>query len=237
MRKGSNMRCAGPSAKPLLSIMTLGLILFACLTMATKAHAENWFKLADKSCMDLDSFRIVQDWEHESLVVYSMDMKCEPGAKAHLSQIRGVRRDDCPDVLNGGQTVLLSVYGVGDDFSKVKPLRAEANDIGRGTALIACRHKGAPDGLVVFENDMATDSVVVYVDGGQACRIESMGLDSDCDVDLRRYGSDVERRHAIRIVAGGRSVNDTVSISDCHWNWRGTKVFKIEDARVHFDCM
>src|SRR6476659_92547 len=72
MRKGSNMRCAGhwrPSAKPLLSIMTLGLILFASLTMATQAHAENWFKLADKSCMDLDSFRIVQDWEHESLVV------------------------------------------------------------------------------------------------------------------------------------------------------------------------
>src|SRR5579884_401776 len=85
-----------------------------------------------------------------------------------------------------------------------------------------------------------------YIDSTEACRLDAASaIEEDkvilpeisCDVNLRRFGSDPQQRHAVRIVAGWREANDTVSLSDCHWNWRGTKIFKIGDDRIHFDCM
>lgn len=230
----------------LAPIAALALSLVFAAAAIGEAQAENWLKTGDKTCMDIDSIRIVNDSQRHTLVAFVLELNCDPSYKTHLRQVRAVKRDDCPGIMAGDKPAMIAIYGPGVDISKAAPpITVEGDSVGRGMAVIACHRKGAPDGLVVFENEMMQDTAVVYVDGAEACRLDAplgdngiMGLlNNDCEVDLRRFGSDPERRHAVRIVAGGREVNDTVSVSDCHWNWQGTKVFEISDERVHFDCM
>jgi hypothetical protein len=66
--------------------------------------------------------------------------------------------------------------------------------------------------------------------------------DKTCiDVDSYRivYDSDNNPRVAFAVDlncdrnhrSGPRQVNSTIVVIDCHWNWRGIKVFQIQDDR------
>jgi hypothetical protein len=218
--------------RPILCLASL----FVCATIAV-ARAENWVSSGD-ACLDIDSIRWVNDTKiGEALISYRVST-CEHGHPDVQTYLLGVKRRECPAIIQGATSFASFMY-----MPKESNWRFDVNGhlkgaAFRGLALVACRKKGAPDGLVVFENDLSKGAATVFVDGSQVCILDSESfLSSSCDVDLRRFGDDPQRRHAVRIIAGRREVNDTVSLSDCHWNWQGTKVFEVRDDRVHFDCM
>ncbi len=254
MSKGATMGGAQTrknSAGTPAFVVALMPALFIAAATSGKAHAENWYPFRDElRCVDLDSIKIANDARGETLITFMQALFCDPRTQAHKKNheyITGVTRAECPRILDGDKRAMVAIYGPAADVSTAEPpMRMEASPAERDMAYLACRQKGAPDGLVVFENDMARESVVVYIDSTEACRLDAASaIEEDkvilpeisCDVNLRRFGSDPQQRHAVRIVAGWREANDTVSLSDCHWNWRGTKIFKIGDDRIHFDCM
>ena len=210
--------------------------VLACAA-AAGAQAENWFTSGD-ACMDLDSVHLVNDAKVDGTIVAYQVSACENDHPDKRTFLIGVRRDECPAILNGATS--FGSYMREPAWPNWRKV-ALSDESFRGLAFTACRRKGSPGGLVVFDNDLSKGDVTIYVDGTQVCQLdsayESPFAHSECDVDLRRFGTDSQFRHAVRIVAARGDVNDTVSISDCHWNWQGTKQFDIMDAKVHFDCM
>jgi hypothetical protein len=225
------------------SIVVLAVATLLMIAPTRGARAENWLDSGSEAsggamCMDLDSVRLGgDDSVGRSLVTFRVS-SCKNGHPDSAIYQMGVKRDECPAVLKRTGPFTYYVFNLVVQHWKAAALTEPAFS---GLAFAACRAKGEPDGLVVFENEMTAGTAIVYVDGAERCLLspqsEAMGTSSDCDVDLRRAESDSQRRHTVRILAGQREVNDTVAISDCHWNWQGTKVFEIMDGKVHFGCM
>lgn len=204
------------------------------------AHAENWLETSNDTSIDLESYRIAYDAENNPMVVFVVDLNCNSNHRSGPRQVRAVKRRDCPALLNGGQTIMMSIYGVGVDTSKEKRnLWIEADEHGRSWAMLACHRYGAPEDWVEFENQMGEGIATVYVDGRELCRLhpdmEVMGSE-ECRVSLYRFDRDPMHKHAVHIVAGDREVNSTIAVTDCHWNWYGIKVFQIQDDRLHLAC-
>jgi hypothetical protein len=61
------------------------------------------------------------------------------------------------------------------------------------------------------------DSYRIVYDSENSPRV-AFAVDLNCD-----------RNHR----SGPRQVNSTIVVIDCHWNWRGIKVFQIQDDRLH----
>lgn len=87
-----------------------------------------------------------------------------------------------------------------------------------------------PDGLVVFVN-AGSDSVTVSVDGAIACTIEP---GSTCSAVLN--GTDSDMKHPLHADMGSRTWDDSIRISECHFNWMGPKTFTFSDENVSFAC-
>lgn len=222
----------------LLAALSLAGLLAGSAT--TAAHAENWFDSQD-ACLDLDSVRLVNDAKiGETLVAYRSS-SCTNGHPAKEVYWLGVKRRECSAVLKGATSFATFMFRPNENNSwRLDTKGYLAGEAFRGLALQACHKKGAPDGLVEFENELSGGRATVYIDGTQVCLLNSMSdnfVGFNCDVDLSRFGADIEYRHAVRIDAGQREENDTVSISDCNRNWRGTKLFEIMDSHVHVGCM
>ncbi len=219
-----------------LRLLLVAAGALACSAIAV-AHAENWFSSGD-ACMDLDSVHLVNDAKVDGTIVAYTASACEHDRPDKRTFLIGVRRDDCAAILNGATS--FAHYMREPSWPNWRKVSLNGENF-RSLAFTACRRKGSPDGLVVFDNDLSRGEVTIYVDGTEVCQLDSAYerpfAHSECDVDLRRLGTDSQFRHAVRIVAARGDVNDTVSISDCHWNWQGTKNFDIMDAKVHFDCM
>lgn len=200
------------------------------------ARAENWFSSGD-ACMDLDSVHLVNDAKVDGTIVAYQASACENDHPDKRTFLIGVRRQECPAIINGAAS--FAYFMREPSWPNWRQVELSGENF-RALAFTACRKKGAPDGLVVFENDLSDGRVTIYVDGTEVCQLNSTAdtfIGNTCDVDLRRFGSDSQFRHTVRISAARGDVNDTVSIADCHWNWQGTKNFEIMDSRVHFDCM
>jgi hypothetical protein len=96
---------------------------------------------------------------------------------------------------------------------------------------------------VAFTNELPKQYGLprIYIDGVEICTGDDhvyFELVNGCDTHLYNFdpGHDAMRRHAVRIVSAAGTVDDTVSVSDCHWNRQGHKFFVIQSNRVHFDC-
>ena len=50
-------------------------------------------------------------------------------------------------------------------------------------------------------------------------------------------GDDDDFKHMVSAATGGRTWSDKVSVSDCHWNWLGTKTYTFRDDHVPFECV
>ncbi|HZP97895.1 MAG TPA: hypothetical protein VFB13_00020 [Reyranella sp.] len=210
-------------------------LLAGALSIA--ARAENWLSSGD-ACMDLDSVHVVTGAKvgGGALVAYQASA-CQNDHPDQRRFLIAVSRDDCPAILNGATSFAYFMHEPQwPDWRQVSLSGANF----RSLAFTACGKKGEPDGVVEFDNEMSHGRATVLVDGRQVCQLNSMGdsfVGNTCNIDLRQFGANAEYRHTVRIVTGLGDVNDTVSISDCHWNWQGTKVFEIMDEKVHFDCM
>ena len=100
--------------------------------------------------------------------------------------------------------------------------------VGAASFVRAADHQ--PDGLVQFVNN-SSNSVAVSVDGSPVCTVNP---GTSCSTQLS--GSDADAKHAVHADTSGRSWDDRVAISECHWNWAGTKTFTFTDTSVPFDC-
>jgi hypothetical protein len=86
------------------------------------------------------------------------------------------------------------------------------------------------DGLVVFINS-SSSTVTVMVDGTSIC---SLDPDEKCSTVLT--GDDADYKHLASASTNGRTWTDKISVSDCHWNWLGTKTYTFRDNGVPFEC-
>ena len=99
-----------------------------------------------------------------------------------------------------------------------------------GGAATALGYDHPQDGLVVFVNSSST-AVTVSVDGEIVCSIEP---GDSCSTVLGGTDPDVE--HLVHGDMGSNSWDDKIKISECHWNWNGTKTFTFTDEHVPFEC-
>jgi len=88
----------------------------------------------------------------------------------------------------------------------------------------------ADNEVVQFVNQMS-DVVSVRVDGADACQLAP---GESCTARLS--GTDADVRHDVHAETASGTWDDTVKISECHWNWQGLKTFTFTDERTSFDC-
>lgn len=49
-------------------------------------------------------------------------------------------------------------------------------------------------------------------------------------------GTDADAENLVHGDTGSNSWDDKINISECHWNWNGTKTFTFTDDNVPFEC-
>jgi hypothetical protein len=99
------------------------------------------------------------------------------------------------------------------------------------TMPVAASAADAPvEGLLMFRNDSSA-TVSISVDGSSLC---SMAPASNCSTVLT---GDPGAYHSVAATSNGRSWSDRIRISECHWNYQGTKTYTFRDSGVPFTCV
>lgn len=131
----------------------------------------------------------------------------------------------------GDRDAALEQYNVLKDLDEAKAAQI-LKWIPAPAATSAPSRPEKPDvsGLIEFSNS-SSYTVFVSVDRVQVCVLNP---GDSCSYTLT---GDSERKHGVHMVnSANQTYDDKVQLSECHWNWNGTKTYEIKDSGPKFKC-